>query len=113
MSGMKQRKGILKKVTDLNRGERSKLRALAESLRKEFEPQNPYEEFVFEKLIVDFGRLAKLYEYEKKTVFDEERGVGHEINNGYSDRFIRYKNSIENDIKDGYGRLEELKSYRE
>jgi hypothetical protein len=113
MSVVKQRKGILRKVTDLSRGERSKLRALAESLKNEFEPQNPYEEFVFEKLIVDFGRLTKLYEFEKKRVFDQEHGLGNYIAESYADRFIRYKNSIEKDIKDGYARLEELKKYRE
>ena len=96
----------------LTRAEKNRLRALAESLRREFEPQNPFEEFIFEKLLVDFGRLTKLYEFEKKLILEEEHGIGSYIVEGYIDRFIRYKNSIEKDIKDGYARLEALKDAR-
>lgn len=106
-----RKKSFLKQAGAITRSERSRLRALAESLRREFEPQNPFEEFVFEKLIVDFGRLAKLYEYEKTRMFEQENGFKYSLT-GESDRFLRYKNSVEKDIKDGYARLEALKDAR-
>lgn len=112
MQEKKSPKGFLKKAGAVSRSERSKLRALAEGLRQEFEPQNPYEEFIFEKLLVDIGRLSRLYMFEKSRIFEEERGIGSYIVEGYIDRFIRYKNSIEKDIKDGYARLEALKDAR-
>lgn len=109
---LKSKRGFLKKALVVTRSEKLKLRALAESLRNEFGPQNPYEEFLFEKLIVDFARLAKLYEFEKKRMFDSEQCLNNALLNSESDRFIRYKNSIENDIKDGYARLQELSAAR-
>ena len=110
--GMSQNKWLLKKTSAVSRNERSKLRVLAEGLRQEFAPQNPYEDFLFEKLIVDIGRLSKLYEFEKARVFDQENGLRHILQDAESDRFLRYKNSIEQDIKAGYSRLEELKNCR-
>jgi len=112
MNGKRTKKSFLKQTGAITRSERSKLRALAESLRQEFEPQNPFEEFLFEKLLVDFGRLAKLYEFEKKRMFEQENGLKYALQDAEADRFLRYKNSIEKDIKDGYARLEVLKDAR-
>jgi len=75
----------------VTRNERLKLRALAESIRHEFQPQNPFEEFIFEKLIVDFCRLAKLYEFEKERMFDEEDGLIKALSDSESDRFFGIK----------------------
>ena len=101
---------LLKKAYVITRSDRSKLRAMAESLWQKFEPRNPYEEFLLEKLIVDLGRLAKLYEYEKKQ-FDANE-LESDLANGYTTPFIRYKNSIEKDIYSGYSRLETIKRTR-
>lgn len=103
---------ILKKSA-LSRSEKGRLRALAESIRHDFTPQNPLEEFLLEKLLVDFARLMKLYEFEKTRMFEQENGLRHVLQDAEADRFLRYKNSIEKDIKDGYARLESLKAVRD
>ena len=112
--GKTERKGkktlLLRKAYVITRSDRSKLRTMAESLWQKFEPRNPYEEFILEKLIVDLGRLAKLYEYEKKQ-FDASE-LESDLANGYTTPFIRYKNSIEKDIYSGYARLEAIKRAR-
>lgn len=112
MNQRRSKKSLLKQAGDITRSEKSKLRVLSQTLRQEFQPQNPFEDFVFEKLLVDFGRLAKLYDYEKTRLFEQENGLRYALQDAEADRFIRYKNSIEKDIKDGYARLEALKNAR-
>ena len=104
-------KTILKSVPVVSRSERSKIRALAESLRQEFQPQNPFEQFLYEKLIIDISRLSKLYKYEQTSILNDKNLVS-QFDYGRAERFIRYKKSIEQDIKDGYTRLEALKDAR-
>ena len=110
-------KSILKQAVVVSRSERLRLRALADSLHREFVPQNPFEQFIFEKLIADGCRLAKIYEYEQKQIFagrgdDDESRLRYVLQDSEADRFLRYKNSIEKDIRDGYARLKELKNDR-
>jgi len=108
-----QKKGFLKRALAVSRSSRTQLLALAEDLRRELDPQGAFAEFLFEKLMIDLCRLCKIYDYEQRNVYGENCDLKNHFGvYGSSDRFMRYKNSIEKDIFDGRSRLKDLKNDR-
>ncbi len=108
---VKQRRGLLKKILPVQRSEKRKLQTLALGLREEFNPQTPFEEFLVDKLVVDVCRLSKLYAFEQKSIL-AKNNLSDNFEYGTTDKFIRYKNNIENDIQNTYKRLKMLKQTR-
>lgn len=115
------RKRILKAPLVMTRAQGRNLGNLIERLRGELSPSGALEEFMLEKLAIDIARLAKMYEYDKEIMqgcYEGHAGSLHpklesQIVNGYTDPFLRYKASIEKDIKEGYSSLRALKKDRE
>lgn len=98
-----ERPNILKQLV-ISRSQKRKLYELTARLREELKPEGQFEEFLFTKLIVDLSRLSKLYEYEQREIL-QIRDLPSDLNSGVTDRFIRYKKSVEKDIDDAYSRL--------
>ena len=106
-----KRRGLLKQTLVVERSEKRKLQALALGLREEFDPQTPFEQFLMDKLVVDVFRLSQLYAFEQKSILANNK-LSDSFEYGTTDKFIRYKNSIETNIQNTYQRLKVLTSAR-
>jgi hypothetical protein len=78
-------------------------------LREEFKPQGFYEDFLVNKLGVDYWRLKKALIYERDHIYQNDQ-AGEDPSNNKVSQFVNYVKSIEKSIEDGKKALKEAKN---